>query len=345
MPRKRRPTRRQLSSRSAGHLDVAVLDQLLFEAGFGTYFNYWGGNEIPGNPTRDIVRVVEQCSAGCAANGGIPGLTYRSQNWAINIQKAMNWKASASYVTGRHSMKVGYHGTFNYTNGFPVTNNQNLQFRVNNGMPNQLTQNMSGSYTTKNRVPTTSVYAQEQWTAGRLTLQGAVRFDHASSYFPEQTIAANRFLHADVVVPRTVGVTGYNDLTPRGGVACDVFGDGKTAVKINAGRYLQNAVADALYTGTNPIGDIPVTVTRSWTDANNNFSPDCNLINLNQQDLRKNGGDFCGTVSDLNFGTRDSERYVRPGSARGLGRASGRLAVRRLHPARGVAAGFGGGRL
>ena len=101
------------------------------------------------------------------------------------------------------------------------------------------------------------MYAQEQWTAGRLTFQGALRYDRASSYFPEQTLAANRFLKSDIVIPRTVGVTGYNDLTPRGGLAWDVFGDGKTAVKINAGRYLQNAVAFELYTATNPLVGYP----------------------------------------------------------------------------------------
>jgi hypothetical protein len=277
--------------------------RVLFEAGFGTYFNWWGGNEIPGNPTRDIVRVVEQCTSGCPANGGIAGLTYRSQNWANNVQKMLNWKASASYVTPRHSLKIGYQGAFHYTNGYPVTNTLNLQYRVNNGVPNQLTQNMSGSYTTKNRVRPTSFFVQEQWTVGRFTYQGALRYDYAYSYFPEQRIAANKFLQNDVVIPETKGVTGYHDLTPRGGVAWDVFGNGKTAVKISGGKYLQNAVADNLYSGTNPLGNIPVSVNRSWTDANDNFFPDCNLQNLQSQDLRSSGGDVCGTVSNLNFGT------------------------------------------
>ncbi len=277
--------------------------RVLFEAGFGTYFNWWGGNEIPGNPTRDIVRVVEQCTAGCPANAGIAGLTYRSQNWANNVQKMLNWKASGSYVTPRHSLKVGYQGAFHYTNGYPVTNTLNLQYRVNNGVPNQLTQNMSGAYTTKNRVRPTSFYVQEQYTVGRLTYQGALRYDYAYSYFPEQRIAANQFLRNDVVIPETKGVTGYHDLTPRGGVAWDLFGNGKTAVKISGGRYLQNAVADNLYSGTNPLGNIPVSVNRSWTDANDNFFPDCNLQNLQSQDLRSSGGDVCGTVSNLNFGT------------------------------------------
>ena len=276
--------------------------RILFEGGFGSYFNYWGGNEIPGNPTRDIVRVVEQCTRGCAANGGIAGLTYRSQNWANNVQKMTNWKASASFVTARHNLKLGYQGAFHYTDGNPVTNSHNLQFRVDNGVPNQLTQNMSGAYTTKNRVPVTAFYVQEQWTSGRLTYQGALRYDYAYSYFPEQRIGVNRFLRNEVVIPQTKGVTGFKDLTPRGGVAWDLFGNGKTAIKINAGRYLQNAVADNLYSGTNPLGSIPVSITRSWTDANDNFSPDCNLLDLRQQDLRP-GGDFCGTVSDLNFGS------------------------------------------
>ena len=297
--------------------------RVLIEGGFGTYLNYWGGAEIPGNPTRDIVRVVEQCSNGCAANGGIAGLTYRSQNWADNVQKQTNWRASFSFVSARHSLKIGYQGSFNYTDGHANTNSHNLQFRTDNGVPNQLTQNMSGHFTTRNRVPTTGLYVQEQWTTGRVTYQGALRYDYAYSYFPEQQIGANRFLANDVVVPRTKGVTGYKDLTPRGGVAWDVFGTGKTAVKINAGRYLQNAVADNLYSGTNPLNSIPVSVTRSWIDANNNFAPDCDLVNLREQDLRATAGDFCGTVSDLNFGTPSlSIRYdpellggwgVRPG--------------------------------
>ena len=67
---------------------------------------YGSGNpERPGNVTRDLIRVTEQCANGCAANGNIPGLVYRSQDWGNAYSGSYNWRASASYVTGGHSLQ------------------------------------------------------------------------------------------------------------------------------------------------------------------------------------------------------------------------------------------------
>ena len=43
--------------------------------------------------------------------------------------------------------------------------------------------------------------------------------------------------------------------------------------------------------------------TQAATDANSNFRPDCNLQNPNLQDLRGSGGDLCGQITNLAFGT------------------------------------------
>src|SRR5204863_6076532 len=43
-------------------------------------------------------------------------------------------------------------------------------------------------------------------------------------------------------------------------------------------------------------------VTRTWTDANNNLQPDCDLLNPQANDSRATGGDFCGQISNLRFG-------------------------------------------
>ena len=138
-------------------------NKLLLEAGVGTYLSRWGGSEMPGNPTRDMVRVVEQCTAGCAANGNIANLTYRSENWAANWQGTHSWRASASYVTGASSMKFGYQGGYLVENDKNFTNNTHLAYRFNNGVPNQITE-MITPVDAKQRVRYDALYAQEQWT-------------------------------------------------------------------------------------------------------------------------------------------------------------------------------------
>ena len=59
-------------------------------------------------------------------------------------------------------------------------------------------------------------------------------------------------------------------------MAYDVFGNGKTAVKMNLGRYLEGVGVQLNYANTNPTLRIPTStgpfgvpgVTRTWIDAN-----------------------------------------------------------------------------
>ena len=81
-----------------------VTSRLLLDAGFGGVYYGWGSFERDPNPTRGLTRVTEQCAAGCADNGGIAGLVYRSQDFNINNTGSFSWKANVSYVTGSHSM-------------------------------------------------------------------------------------------------------------------------------------------------------------------------------------------------------------------------------------------------
>ena len=298
-----------------------LTNKLLLDAGFGGTYYGWGNFERDPNPTHDLIKVTEQCAAnadprqsGCLANGNRPGVVYRSQDWGDNRTGSYVWKANVAYVTGRSSLKIGYQHTLMTDDRTWSTNSTDLWYRVSNGVPNQLTQTIS-PWINNARAGWDAVFAQEQFTMGRLTLQGAVRFDIAGSWFPEQNIGPDRFLPEAYHFPETKGINKYKDVTPRFGAAYDVFGNGRTAVKMNLGRYLEGVGVQLNYANTNPTLRIPTStgpfgvpgVTRTWIDANADFVPNCDLSNPqpngNAAAVYGGGGpDFCGVISNVRFG-------------------------------------------
>jgi hypothetical protein len=303
-----------------------VSNTVLLEAAYGgTYFGV-GNFEREPNATRDLIRVAEQCASGCALNGNIPGLVYRSQDFSIAHTGSYLWKGSMSYVTGTHSLKIGYQHTLMTDDRTWMTNNENLTYRFNNGVPNQLTQSIS-PWVNNARVGWGGVFVQDQWTHDRVTLQGALRFDRARSWFPAQQEGPSRFLPTAILIPETRGVDSYKDFTPRLGAAVDLSGNGRTALKINFGKYLEGVGVLGNYANTNPSLRLPQTtttagtagVTRSWIDANVNFAPDCDLLNPAAQDLRSAGGDLCGVMSNTNFGQNILTNAFDPGILNGWG--------------------------
>ena len=278
-------------------------NRMLFEAGFGAYQAPFGPYESPGNTTRPLVRITEQCAAGCSANGGLPGVIYRSANWSDSWDAQYTWRASVSYVTGAHNLKIGYGGVALVSDLQSFTNDNNLSYTVSNGVPISLTQTLL-PFTTSYRTRNASLYVQDQWTRGRMTLQGALRFDRNWSLSPEERINASNWLATPLVFPKTDGVNAYKDLSPRGGLAYDLFGTGKTALKVNFGKYLEPTSNNNNYILSNPLGRIATTASRGWTDNNGNWIPDCDLRNQGAQSPATTGSiDNCAASNAQTFGT------------------------------------------
>jgi hypothetical protein len=297
-------------------------NKLLLEAGLGTYRAAWGAFEMPGNPTRGLARVTEQT----ARNSAVPNFQYRSANWAHDFDNPNRWRFSASYVTGAHNLKAGYEGSYLVEDIQNFGNDLNLAYTFNGGRPSQLTESLR-VFTQSDRVRTTALYAQDQWTHGRMTLQGAVRYDNAWSYSPPQTIGpalinGQTFLGTPLTFDRTEGVN-FKDVSPRGGLALDVFGTGKTAVKVNVGKYMDPASnLNGNYSISNPIARIATTASRTWTDNGTggpgtpgygDFIPQCDLTN-------NNANGECAATTATTFGTQQqTTAAIDPGLLRGWG--------------------------
>jgi hypothetical protein len=289
-------------------------NRILLDAAFGTSIYQSGNAERRDNQTRDLIRVTE--SAGTVMvpdNPSTPAvdpivvnnLTYRSQNWSHNDGAAITWRAASSFVTGAHSVKVGYQGNWWKSDITSYVNTTGLAYTLRSGAPTSFTMTIS-PFEVENRAMSAALFAQEQWTLGRLTLQGGIRYDRAWSWFPEQQVGPDRFLPIAIVFAEQPGVHAYHDVTPRMGAAWDVFGTGKTAVKLNLGKYLEGASSSGSYSAPNPMSRLAGgrSATRSWLDADRDFVVDCDPLNPAAQSPTTTGSiDTCGVTPNAAFGT------------------------------------------
>ena len=232
--------------------------------------------------------------------------------WSFFSSTVPQARASLSYVTGSHSFKFGFTHLYAKTDRYDTDNNFNTRYGVVTGLggafglplpanyplPILLFQS-AAPYPENTRQSESGIYAQDVWTLGQLTLNLGVRFDryrttHPSMYFGPGPLTPDR----DFTTP-DIDHFNQKDITPRISAVYDLFGTGRTALKVSMNKYVRGHSID-IWDG-NPAELITRSPLRTWHDGNLNFRPDCDLTSPLAQGPPNFaayflGTDFCGSL-------------------------------------------------
>ena len=318
---------------------ATVSPRLLFEAGFSTFGEDWTSISPPDSPVGENGYSVLDAITGERAR------TKSQQSRNATVLRV--YKAASTYVTGSHKVKFGlvvnegFERVTTWTYGDANLNiTTTCTLRVEGvcqaSTPTPLSITVYNTPWTRYDTldHDLGLYAQDQWTLNRFTINAGLRFDWLKQSVPEQVAAAGTWVperHFDPVD----NVPNWKDLQPRLGINYDLFGNGKTAVKATLSRYVaQDAIGFSRR--FNPLTTTVAAATRTWSDRD-----------LGGASLPTNGdwipqANELGAVTPSTFGTQVVSTHDRSGAEGRLARAAEELGGLARRAARNPAALVGG---
>jgi len=222
-----------------------------------------------------------------------------------NYPDKYNYMTSVSYITGTHSVKVGF---LNSYGPYPRWNSANgdLYAIFNGGLPLNVsvlnTPLQTGEYLDDNL----GVYAQDSWHFNKFTFNYGLRWDYLKQHVMGEPAQTGRFenvpAYGDIYLPT------WTNWSPRTSLVYDMFGNGKTALRVGFNKYMTGATAGfaQLYNPT-----ALTSQTLSWTDLNGDGIPQGNRGCI----YKTAGCEIDFSTLPANFGVRSLATYD-PGLSR-----------------------------
>lgn len=246
-----------------------ISDNAMLEGGFSWLWLWWGLTYQPeiapdALPRNDIERST--------LTGAAPNALLRENILRRTGTFVFSWLPSWK---GSHNIRIGG----KYADG-PLSDSRStlghgdLVARYRDGVPNSV-QVFNTPIESQVTMFDHGLFAQDAWTIKkRLTVSAGVRADFFRGRVDEQRTPAGTFV-PERHFPQMDNVPNWKTVVPRLAFVYDLFGNGKTALKWNASKYMQKQ-ATGIINNVNPLrlnSEI-----RSWTDANGDRIPQLSEI-------------------------------------------------------------------
>jgi hypothetical protein len=177
-----------------------------------------------------------------------------------------SFSGSLSYVTGSHAFKTGVQlGKGGNRHQRRVHGNIDLYQEYRLGVPVSVVVHNTPQEAAERIKHDLGIFVQDSWTFKRLTLNPGLRVELFNTYVPQQASPPGRFLPFRQF-DKIEDLPNWQDVAPRFGLAYDVFGDSRTAVKMHVGKYMRAFSTVGFAAIYNPM--VFQTDRRTWTDRN-----------------------------------------------------------------------------
>ncbi len=247
---------------------------------------------------RDISRLEILTNARTVAANGYSG-TLPDRN---------HFTTALSYVTGSHTLKGGFQISRGQDRNDAASHGDLTEIRTRDGVPESVVVNINPYGTEEYVKADMGFYIQDSWRFKQLTVNPGIRYEYFNSMVKEQWRQEGRFVPGQIF-PEVSGEPVWKDWAPRLGVAYDLFGDGKTALKFGANKYMR-PMAGSFVKRYNPLRGL-ATDTRDWFDVD--LAPGTGTRSGIPRPTDRDGivqNNEIGRTNNLSFGKTSGRRHV-----------------------------------